>query len=78
MTCDKPVVLITGNSAACGHCHEVVYPEAQVIKNHNFTCRAGIAIWYSRDMEVTVHRCDHWLTQVTDQNLIDLTERISV
>jgi hypothetical protein len=68
------LIKINGTTASCGHCHEVVYPDLLVLRNHTFACEGGICVWYSRDLQVTVHRCD----QPTTSTRTDFTADINI
>lgn len=51
-------IRVNGTELSCGGCNEVVYPDCQVIANHNIIRLAdGRVHWWSRDFEVTVHLC---------------------
>lgn len=44
--------------ASCGHCEDVVYPDLHVLKDHDLRCENGVCVWYSRAMQLVVHKCD--------------------
>lgn len=70
---DDMLMVVNHNAASCGHCGEMVYPEVSVIKDHDFACTDGVVTWYSRGMELEVHRCEQPTTTATVEQLLDLS-----
>lgn len=51
------VLHVGGTTAGCGHCGETVYPAVQVIAEHDIRCDGDVVTWWSRAMQLQVHRC---------------------
>lgn len=64
---------LVGTTASCGHCRAVVYPDVHVIREHDFRCESGVAVWHSRAMGVEVHRCDQPSAEASEQSFVDLS-----
>lgn len=67
------VVAPTPTMAGCGHCGEVVYPAAEVIAEHDFTCDGDVVRWWSRAMQIEVHRCGEDVTAFDEISIEELT-----
>jgi hypothetical protein len=67
------LLVLRRNLAACGHCDEVVYPDLMVLRNHDFRCESGVCVWYSRDLELEVHRCRMPGAEVEESEFLDLS-----
>lgn len=48
---------IAGHAASCGYCGEVVYPQLEVLRAHDFNWNGSRVTWFSRDFGMWVHRC---------------------
>lgn len=70
---EDSILAVNGYTATCGHCGEVVYSDLRVLSEHDFKCEQGVAVWYSRAMEIEMHRCHQPSAEVDMEQLLDLT-----
>jgi hypothetical protein len=67
-----PLVAVNGETVACGGCNETVYPQVLVLAEHDIRCELGVTVWFSRAMDVEVHRCHQPSASVEVEQFLDL------